>query len=525
MAEEEDEGVMSDEKFDQLFAGLQRWSAEERTRYCEGLDEHPLFLSQSPSQAQTDSNTYLSALHNIEYDEHDTPLTMATEAKEKGNAAFAKGAAFFGHAIKHYNDCIDHATKGAAGGGVGRRKDRIACTSLLVAAYSNLAAIYLQRRKFISALDCCEQALRRNPQHAKALFRAAKACLETGRAAEASAFCERGMASLSAAATPAPAPAASVDSGASESLAAASAGSVTSGSGSSTGSGAVSASSSIRELAAFRELAAQASATLRRQEANRREVERRRSEMLTRVRRAREAVTERGVAVGPPLYRKLAAHLAGPAVDPVPAFDEEHPSLLNWPVLLLYPEHHTADFVASCPEVASIADLLATVLPTAQPAAWSAPPDRLAWDSRCDYWLGGVDVFYQAGAASPLPVGQAWADVEAEAVTGSSLNSAGESDEADGTSSSSAITAAPKRSGLYKSTGTEVLIRVPLAAPLLLPLVQRGNTVADIPVFYVIPRGSPVYMEYQSRAGGAFKTLALPPDLAAATAGCSGPSS
>jgi hypothetical protein len=48
------------------------------------------------------------------YDDEDTPEGMAREAKEKGNAAFQRGAGFYGHAIKHYNDCIDHASRSRA---------------------------------------------------------------------------------------------------------------------------------------------------------------------------------------------------------------------------------------------------------------------------------------------------------------------------------------------------------------------------------------------------------------------------
>lgn len=317
----------SDDKFDEVFAGLKRWSEKERTDYCDALGQHPLFLDHSPSQTETDGNSYLSALQNIEYDEHDTPVSLATEAKEKGNAAFTKGAAFYGHAIKHYNDCIDHATKGIKRE-ADPKKDRDAAAALVSTAYANLAAIYLARRKFITALDCCEKALQHQPRNVKALYRAAKACLETGRADAAVAFCTSG---ISAAKIAAGAPGDAAVAG---------------------GAGAGSAApGEPKEVAGFRELEKAATAVLSRQAAVRRDVERSRRAQLAEVSAARSAIRERGIAVGPPLYRRLAMHIAGPAISPLPKPDPDQPACLMWPVLILYPEHHTADFVTACAEV------------------------------------------------------------------------------------------------------------------------------------------------------------------------------
>ena len=54
------------------------------------------------------ANPHLAALANMAYDEDETPEAMSRDAKDKGNAAFQRGSSFFGHAIKHYNDAIDH---------------------------------------------------------------------------------------------------------------------------------------------------------------------------------------------------------------------------------------------------------------------------------------------------------------------------------------------------------------------------------------------------------------------------------
>lgn len=523
-------GDMSDDKFDEMFAGLKRWSEKERTEYCEGLGEHPLFLDHSPSQKETDGSAYLSALQNLEYDEHDTPVSLATEAKEKGNASFAKGSAFYGHAIKHYNDCIDHASKGLKRE-ADSKKDRDEAAVLLSTAYSNLAAIYLARRKFITALDCCEKSLQHQPRNVKALYRAAKACLEVGRADAAVAFCSSGIAAAKAAAAAA-APAADA--------AAAGAGA------------AAAAAAEPKEVAGFRELEKAAAAAVARQAAVRRDVERSRRAQLAEISAARSAIRERGIAVGPPLYRRLAMHIAGPSISPLPKPDPEQPSCLMWPVLILYPEHHTADFVTACAEVASVGDLLASVLPVSPPGPHSRPPDRLPWDSNGSYWVGGVDCFYLARAGAVLPEGRAWGDIEDEVSAALAAAERREKERAAGAAGAGADEAAKGGAGagsaaadgdafeeLYSGSlargsaaagspaaigGPSELVRIPHAAPLLLALVQRGHVLCDVPVLYVLPRDSKNAARnvFAGRQGGSFKSVALPPELAAAVAAGAG---
>ena len=98
------DGAASDAQFDALFAGLSRWSESERSAYCAELEDHPLFLSASPTAAQVEGNAALSALAAVAYDEHDTPLALGEAAKAEGNAAFALGPAAFGQALKLWRD-------------------------------------------------------------------------------------------------------------------------------------------------------------------------------------------------------------------------------------------------------------------------------------------------------------------------------------------------------------------------------------------------------------------------------------
>lgn len=53
-------------------------------------------------------------------------------------------------------------------------------------------------------------------------------------------------------------------------------------------------------------------------------------------------------------------------------------------------------------------------------------------------------------------------------------------------------------------------VRVPLDAPLLLPLVTNGYVVSDIPVFTVVALGTEHYARMKEAAGGSFPTLVVP---------------
>ena len=97
----------------------------------------------------------------------------------KGNAAFVRGPSFYGVALRHYHECIDHAFRiGVLGKGasdsdrpaqVGDRK------ALLAAAWANIAAIHLARRKYVSCVDAAQAALRESGgSHVKACYRAAQ---------------------------------------------------------------------------------------------------------------------------------------------------------------------------------------------------------------------------------------------------------------------------------------------------------------------------------------------------------------
>ena len=178
----------------------------------------------------------------------------------------------------------------------------------------------------------------------------------------------------------------------------------------------------------------------------------------------RSGCRERDIVVGPPLYAGgMRRTLAQPYVD-----EDE---CMHWPVLLLYPQHSTSDFLEEVAESASIGDILAAVLPRG-----GRRPD---WDSAGEYSEDNVDVFYKTNPCKPLPVEEWW-------------------------------TRAADERGAETTWQTSRLVRVPPIAPLLFPISRPGYVVADIPVFYVVARSSDCWARMKAEAGGDFVELRVP---------------
>jgi tetratricopeptide (TPR) repeat protein len=272
--------------------------------------------------AETDDGAML-AISNVTYDEIDTPEALARESKDKGNASFTKGASFYANAIKHYNDAIKHAGKGTAA------KYKEEMTTLTSVCWSNLAAIYLARGKFITVLDCAQQALRVWPGNVKAAFRAAKACVALGRANVAIELCELGL-------------------------------------------------KAEPSNSALQTQAKEARELLERQERIRRKTEEETAVRNASLDRVRAAVKERGLRIGPPLFSGMKRTLTDPYVD--------ESDCLHWPVLVLYPQYGQSDYVEDVPEVASLGEVLAMVLQDEGPSQpWDERREYFA--SNCDLFF------------------------------------------------------------------------------------------------------------------------------------------
>jgi tetratricopeptide (TPR) repeat protein len=421
-----DELLPRSEKLESIMSGLATWTADERSRYCDEATESPLLIPKLSDSALS-SNEIAQAVMNTAYDDIDTPWALATESKRKGNDAFTKGKEWYPNAIRHYNDAIGHAKKALNDPGLERPKKR-EMRQLESTCLSNLAAIYLARGKHITVVDSCERALRLWPDNVKAAFRAAKSCLALGRATTALGFCEVGrMASANSSSFP--------DNSTSD---------------------------------PFEPISKEATELLQRQERIAAKTKLELANRAKQLEKVRSACLSRGLRVGPPLYSGgMRRTLAMPYVD-------KENDLLHWPLLLLYPQYNTSDFLEDVCETATIADIISHVFP---------PDSRAGWDVNGEYAESNVDVFFKTNACKPLPSEEWW--------------------------TRTAEDKEPEETWL-----TQRMVRVPQNAPLLLPLLQPSYVIADTPLFYVVARSSQCWADMKKRAGGGeFIELVLPKEL------------
>ena len=192
----------SDAALDKIMAGLKRWSKEELSAYCDaesgvgagvagaGGAAHPLFLARSPTSADVQANPTLSALANVAYDEIDSPESLAGEAKAKGCEAYGRGRDWFGHALRYFNEALDHASRSKLPPKDPRMRE---LRALRAACHANLAAVFLARKKYISCVVEAEAALKLTPHNVRAAFRAGTACLAMGKAEAGAGFAALGL--------------------------------------------------------------------------------------------------------------------------------------------------------------------------------------------------------------------------------------------------------------------------------------------------------------------------------------------
>ncbi|KAA0147887.1 hypothetical protein FNF27_07373 [Cafeteria roenbergensis] len=205
------------------------------------------------------------------------------------------------------------------------------------------------------------------------------------------------------------------------------------------------------------------------------------AERERRVAAARRACAERGLRIGKPLMKDMVR-----TSDAVPSVDED--GTMHWPVTLLFPARGISEMVQSCAESASVRDLVAAMLPATRGSGPPAP-----WDTEGAYTVDNVSVFYRTHETPQVPAEALWAaQIEG-------AEAAADDDDADLAASRPAADE-PAREW----------IRVPLAAPLVLPLLQPDCVVPGMPVLYVVPSGSEAESLMRRDNGGSIRELRVP---------------
>ncbi|KAL6894050.1 hypothetical protein ACP4OV_008148 [Aristida adscensionis] len=227
---------------------------------------------------------------------------------------------------EHYADAVASYTKAIA------QMEPLPSPGAAAAAdasvlFANRAHVNLLLGNHRRALDDAEQAVRLSPSNVKAYYRAAKAALALELLPDAASFCRRGLEQDPA-------------------------------------------NEELKKL-------------LSQVDARQSEQDRQRAKVAQAIAAAKDlaaAMEKRGMRLGKAAYQELTGVKK-------PKLDEQ--GVLHWPILLLYPEVMSSDFIEDFPET-----------DTFSPHLDSSPP--LPWDENHAYTREAIELYYQAGVGTIL---------------------------------------------------------------------------------------------------------------------------
>ncbi|KAG2545865.1 tetratricopeptide repeat protein 4 homolog [Panicum virgatum] len=360
------------------------------------------------------------------------PLTESEQADLAGIAAIKEAAAreykeqgnqFVRMGRKHYAEAVSCYTKAIA------QMEPLSALDTGAAAaadasvlFANRAHVNLLLGNHRRALDDAEQAIRLSPSSVKAYYRAVKAALALDLLPDAASFCRRGLEQDPA----------------------------------------------NEEL---KKLLAQVDAKLSEQERQRAKV----AKALAAAKDLAAAMEKRGVKLGKAAYQELTGVKK-------PKLDEQ--GVLHWPVLLLYPEVMSSDFIEDFPETDTLSPHLDVMF------SESSPP--LPWDENHAYTRDAIELYYQGGFGKPLSKSEILryfleGTVDPKLLPDALLD--GE-DEEHGISKSSTISSSTEGSSRW--------IKVKEGKTLQEVLQDKDYIIPAIPVFFVVSRKSTFYKDFKA---------------------------
>ncbi|XP_023644462.1 tetratricopeptide repeat protein 4 homolog [Capsella rubella] len=278
--------------------------------------------------------------------------------------------------------------------------------------FSNRAHVNLLLGNYRRALTDAEDSLRLCPQNVKAVYRAAKASMSLDLLNEAKSYCEKGIKNDPS-------------------------------------------NEDLKKL-------------LKSVNSKKQEKEQHEAEVSMAVLEAKaclSAIESRGVKIGKAMYRELTG-LKKPMLD--------KNNILHWPVLLLYAEAMTSDFVEDFCET----DMFATHLDM----MFSEDSPPLPWDKNNDYSRDVIELYYEASSGSPLPKSRVLQYL-LEGTKGSQAETTGE----EGTS-------VIKTSSYMK--GSLGMVKVDERRTLHDLLKEPYIIIPEIPVFYIVSKRSKFYKDF-----------------------------
>lgn len=284
--------------------------------------------------------------------------------------------------------------------------------------YSNRAHVNLLLGNYRRALQDAEDAIKLNPSNVKALYRAAKAAFSLNLLAEAKGLCEKGLQH----------------------------------------------SSSNEEL---KKLAKQI-------DIQKSEMERREAEVSKAVSSAKALVSAfetRGLKIGKPMYQELTG-LKKPALD--------KNNILRWPVLLLYPEVMSSDFIEEFCET----DMFSAHFDM----MFSEGCQALPWDKENAYTRDAVELYYEACAGVCLSK----QDILRYLLEGTAASHVEDFGEEESGSSRSSTKDSISQADVPR------WVEINEKRTLYNVLKEPSCVVPGIPVFWVVSRNSSFYKDFKS---------------------------
>ncbi|XP_044984807.1 tetratricopeptide repeat protein 4 homolog isoform X1 [Hordeum vulgare subsp. vulgare] len=288
--------------------------------------------------------------------------------------------------------------------------------------FANRAHVNLLLGNHRRALDDAEQAVRLSPANLKAHYRAAKAALALDLLPEAASFCRRGLEHDPAS----------------------------------------------EELKKF---LAQVEAQQRERDLKRAKVE----QAISAAKELAAAIEKRGLRLGKAAYQEL-TRVKKPKLD-----DQ---GLLHWPVLLLYPEVMSSDFIEDFPETDLFSDHLDLMF------SESSPP--LPWDENHAYTREAIEMYCQAGDGTPFSKSELLKYLLEGTVDSGSLPESldGEDGERSTVKGSTAISSTGQG-----SSGKWIKVRE--GKTLQEALQHKDYIIPAVPVFFVVSRKSAFYSKFK----------------------------
>lgn len=357
------------------------------------------------------------------------PLTESEQADLAGIAAIKESAAreykeqgnqFVRMGRRHYAAAVSCYTKAIAQMEPLSSLDASAAADASV-LFANRAHVNILLGNHRRALDDAEQAIRLSPSSVKAYYRAVKAALALDLLTDAASFCRKGL-------------------------------------------------EQDPPNEEFKKLLSEVDSKLREQDRQRAKV----AQAITKAKDLAAAMGKRGVKLGKAAYQELTGVKK-------PVLDEQ--GVLHWPVLLLYPEVMSSDFIEDFPDTDTFSPHLDVMF------SETSPP--LPWDANHVYTRDSIELYYQGGFGKPLSRSEVLrylleGNVDSKALPDSLLD--GEDEEHDST----------KCTTVTSTDSSSKWIKVKEGKTLQEVLQDKDCIVPAIPVFFVVSRKSTFYKDFKA---------------------------